>query len=130
MLTGSPRAWLIRRFIDPDARFKFVSGKGYVPEPGELRFDMFEAEFTHQGDRCSFEVLCPGPVWPIRRSSPLARSCTTSTSRTSKFGREETSGIAHLLAGLSITHKGDEQRIERGAALFDDLNEYFHKKRV
>jgi hypothetical protein len=50
-------AWLIRRFIDPGARFKFVSGKGYAPSFGELRFDMFEAEFTHQGDRCSFEVL-------------------------------------------------------------------------
>src|SRR5262249_9098138 len=43
-------AWLIRRFIDKDARFKFVPGKGYRPEPGELRFDMFEAEFTHEGD--------------------------------------------------------------------------------
>jgi hypothetical protein len=50
-------AWLIQRFIDPGARFKFVSGKGYAPSFGELRFDMFEAEFTHQGDRCSFEVL-------------------------------------------------------------------------
>src|SRR6202022_1650536 len=40
-----PSAWLIRRFIDPEARFKFVSGKGYRPDEGELRFDMFEAEF-------------------------------------------------------------------------------------
>src|SRR6201996_1609594 len=36
-------AWLIRRFLDAEARFKFVPGKGYVPERGELRFDMFEA---------------------------------------------------------------------------------------
>src|SRR4029450_4447209 len=50
-------AWLVRRFIDPAARFKFVSGKGYEPDPGELRFDMFEAEFTHSGDCCTFEVL-------------------------------------------------------------------------
>ena len=50
-------AWLIRRFIDPQARFKFVAARGYRPEPGELRFDMFEAEFSHEGDRCSFEVL-------------------------------------------------------------------------
>src|SRR5713101_6820624 len=50
-------AWLIRRFIDPEARFKFVPGKGYPPEAGELRFDMFEAEFTHDGNRCTFEVL-------------------------------------------------------------------------
>src|SRR5262249_27879711 len=50
-------AWLIRRFIDPEARFKFVPGKGYRPDEGELRFDMFQAEFTHEGDKCTFEVL-------------------------------------------------------------------------
>jgi hypothetical protein len=50
-------AWLIRRFIDPQASFKFVRAKGYRPQPGELRFDMFEGEFTHEGDRCTFEVL-------------------------------------------------------------------------
>src|SRR5215831_18759024 len=48
-------AWMIRKFIDADAGFKFVPPKGYVPEKNELRFDMFEAEFTHEGDRCSFE---------------------------------------------------------------------------
>src|SRR5690349_17856540 len=50
-------AWLIRRFIDAEAKFKFVAGKSYAPVPEELRFDMFEAEFTHEGDRCSFEVM-------------------------------------------------------------------------
>src|SRR3989442_2928642 len=50
-------AWLIRRFVDPAAKFKFVPGKGYRPEPGEIRFDMFDAEFTHEGERCTFEVL-------------------------------------------------------------------------
>ena len=49
--------WLIRKFIDPQASFKFVPSKGYVPQPGEVRFDMFEAEFTHVSDRCTFEVL-------------------------------------------------------------------------
>src|SRR6266545_8152189 len=43
-------AWFIRRFIDSDARFKFVPPKGYKAQPDELRFDMFEAEFTHEGD--------------------------------------------------------------------------------
>src|SRR5688500_3503948 len=36
-------AWLIRRFIDPEPRLKFVPPRGYVPEPGELRFDMYDA---------------------------------------------------------------------------------------
>src|SRR5262249_21658354 len=50
-------AWLIRRFIDDRPQFKFVPAKGYRPAAGELRFDMFEAEFTHEGDACTFEVL-------------------------------------------------------------------------
>jgi hypothetical protein len=49
--------WLIRRFIDPKARFSFVPAKGYRPKEGELRFDMFEGEFTHEGDNCSFETI-------------------------------------------------------------------------
>ena len=50
-------AWLIRRFIDPDARFRFVARGRPSRTKGELRFDMFEAEFTHEGDRCTFETL-------------------------------------------------------------------------
>src|SRR3954452_6962316 len=50
-------AWLVRRFVDPEAAFRFVPAKGYVPEPGELLVDMFGGEFTHERDRCSFEVL-------------------------------------------------------------------------
>ncbi|MGA7545501.1 MAG: chromate resistance protein ChrB domain-containing protein [Methyloceanibacter sp.] len=47
-------AWLIRRFIDPEAHFKFVSAKNYDAESDELRFDMFKAEFTHIGDRSGY----------------------------------------------------------------------------
>ena len=72
-------AWLIRRFIDPEASFKFVPSKGYPPQPGEVRFDMYEAEFTHEGDRCTFEVLLEArSSWTIRRCERSARSCTTS----------------------------------------------------
>ena len=47
-------AWLIRRFIDPMATFKFVPPRGYTPKAGELRFDMYQGEYTHVGDRCTF----------------------------------------------------------------------------
>ena len=75
-------AWLIRRFVDRQARFKFVPGHAYAPRRGELRFDMSEAEFTHEGDRCTFEVLVRhfGADEPALATS--ARSSTTSTSRT------------------------------------------------
>src|SRR5437868_2129429 len=50
-------AWLIRRFIYPRARFRFAPKKNHVHRSGELRFDMFEGEFTHEGDLYTFEVL-------------------------------------------------------------------------
>src|SRR5262249_31169366 len=79
-------AWLIRRFIDAKARFKFVNGKDYRTKPGEIRFDMFQAEFTHEGDRCTFEVLMERARLqdPAIRQSP--RSSTTSTCGTKSSG--------------------------------------------
>ena len=50
-------AWLIRRFIDPKARFKFVPSQGLHRGRTNSGSDMFEAEFTHEGDHCSFETL-------------------------------------------------------------------------
>jgi hypothetical protein len=46
-----------------------------------------------------------------------------------KFAREETSGIAHLITGLTMANKSDDDHMSRGAAVFDDLYEYFRKKR-
>lgn len=122
-------AWLIRRFLDPDATFKFVPGKGYRPEPDELRFDMFEAEYTHEGDHCTFEVL-------LRRfhlEEPALRSIAEIVHdidlKDAKFERPEAPGIDRLVAGIAMTHKDDSARLERGAAVFDDLYEYFRRKR-
>ena len=122
-------AWLIRRFIDPDARFKFVPPKGYKPLPGELRFDMFEAEFTHEGDRCTLEVLIQRVGLDDPALIPIAEIVHDIDLKDSKFGRQDTIGIERLIAGIAMTHKDDEVRLERGAAVFDDLYEYFRRKR-
>ena len=50
-------AWLIRKFIDARAKLRFVAEQSHHPGANEVRFDMFEAEYTHQGDQCTFEVL-------------------------------------------------------------------------
>src|SRR5262249_21624607 len=49
-------AWLIRRFIDPKARFQFIDPKE-PPRAGELRFDIVGGDFSHEGDGCTFETL-------------------------------------------------------------------------
>ena len=122
-------AWLIRRFIDPEARFKFVSGKGYRPEEGELRFDMFEAEFTHEGDKCTFEVLLERGALKDPALRAIAEIIHDIDLKDNKFGRTEVAGIRTLIEGISAASNEDSQRIARGSEVFNDLYEYFRKKR-
>jgi hypothetical protein len=122
-------AWLIRRFIDPEASFKFVPSKGYVPQEGELRFDMFQAEFTHEGDRCTFEVLSERAGLDDPAVRIIGEIVHDIDLKDAKFGREETAGIAGLIGGIVLAHQGDEQRLARGAALFDDLYRHFRSKK-
>jgi hypothetical protein len=121
-------AWLIRRFIDSNARFKFVPGKSYRPEPEELRFDMFDAEFTHEGDLCTFEVLLErfdvGDA-PLHRIAEIIHDIDL---KESKFARPETAGIALIVNAICTKHKEDGDRIERGTILFDDLYDFFKKR--
>lgn len=122
-------SWLIRRFIDPQAVIRFVPGKGHIPKPDELRFDMFEGEITHEGDRCSFEVLLgrTGIVDPALQA--IAEIVHDIDLKDSKFGHDETSGIASLIAGIAAAHADDDQRIVQGTAVFDNLHQYFRGKR-
>jgi hypothetical protein len=122
-------AWLIRRFIDPTAQFKFVAGQSHRPGRDELRFDMFEAEFTHDADRCTFEVLLDraGLADPaLRHIGEIVHDIDI---KDAKFDRPEAPGIAQLIAGIAMAHEDDAARIERSAAVFDDLLAYFRRKR-
>lgn len=122
-------AWLVRRFVDPEARFRFVAAKGYEPEPGELRFDMFGGEFTHEGDRCTFEVLLAraGPDDPALRA--IAELVHDLDLKDGRFGRPETAGLGALVEGLCAATGDDAERLARGAALLDDLHAYFRRRR-
>jgi hypothetical protein len=122
-------AWLIRRFIDPEASFRFVPSEGYLPQPGELRFDMFEAEFTHEGDRCTFEVLLERAGLGDPAVRTIGEIVHDIDLKEARFGREETAGIAGLIGGIVLAHQGDEQRLARGAAVLDDLYQYLRNKK-
>ncbi|RVG03281.1 ChrB protein [Sinorhizobium meliloti] len=122
-------SWLIRRFIDPDAVIHFVPGKGYVPNSGEIRFDMFEGEITHEGDRCSFEVLLTRAGITDPALQAIAEIVHDIDLKDAKFGREEATGIASLIAGICAANPQDEQRIAQGGPVFDNLYQYFRAKR-
>ncbi|HYU15059.1 MAG TPA: chromate resistance protein ChrB domain-containing protein [Candidatus Acidoferrum sp.] len=121
-------AWLIRRFIDPDARFKYVPARGYRPAAGELRFDMFEAEFTHEGDRCTFEVLVQRFGLTDPALGPIAEIVHDIDLKDGKFARPDAEGVARMIAGLALAHREDEARLDRGTQLFEHLYTYFRRK--
>jgi hypothetical protein len=123
-------AWMVRRFIDNNASFKFVPPKGYAPEPNELRFDMFDAEFTHEGDRCSFEVLLGRAGLDDPALTAIAEIVHDIDLKDEKFGREEAPGVKTLINGICADTRDDDKRLARGAAMFDDLYAVFHRKRA
>lgn len=122
-------AWLIRRFIDKKARFKFVPGKSYRPKAGELRFDMFEAEFTHEGDRCTFETFVHRLGLDDAALHAIAEIVHDIDLKDAKHGRPEAAGIECLIAGITSSTTDDEARLARSTAVFDDLYEFFHRNK-
>jgi hypothetical protein len=119
-------AWLIRRFLEPDAEFVFVDDPDEVPADA-TPFDMQGVELGHRGGECSFEAFLrryelDDPVlWEIARivhEADLADEL---------YDAPEAPGLDVLLRGLSLTHD-DEELLVLTAPLFDGLYEF--KKRA
>jgi hypothetical protein len=123
-------AWLIRRFIDPEARFKFAPARGYKPRSGELRFDMFEAEYTHVGEECTFQTLLRRFGLRDRALRAIGEVVHDIDCKDDRFNRPETAGVASLIRGIAAAHADDRRRMERGAAVLDDFYEFFRKQRT
>lgn len=120
-------AWLIQRWIDPQAIFKFVPAKGYTPEPGEVRFDMFDAEFGHDGDRCTFETLCARFGLAEAGLSAIAEVVHDIDLKDEKFGRPETLGVAAQIIGIASLHRDDVVRLQHGSQLFEQLLAFYSR---
>jgi hypothetical protein len=122
-------AWLIRRFIDEKATFKFVLPKQYRHAAGELRFDMFEGEYTHQGELCTFEVLLQRFKLEDPALQRLAEIVHDIDLKDDKYARPEKIGIEHLINGIAMAHDADDMRLARASAALDDLYTLFKRKR-
>jgi hypothetical protein len=120
-------AWLIRRFVDPDAEFAFVGDVAEVPA-GATPFDMRGVELGHVGGECSFETILrryelTDPVlWRIAEVVHVADLDDD------RFDAPEAPGLDVLLRGLSMIGT-DEQTLAVSGPLFDGLYEY-HRRRA
>ncbi|HKY83038.1 MAG TPA: chromate resistance protein ChrB domain-containing protein, partial [Sphingobium sp.] len=104
-------AWAIRRFIDPTARFRFVDSRQHDPRPGEYGFDMADAEFTHEGDRCSFEtLLLRAKLTDDPALVAIGEIIHDLDVADGKFARPETAGLGAMLSGVCASTDDDLQR--------------------
>lgn len=114
-------AWFIKRFVDTEASFKFIEETRYQPKGKELRYDMQEAEYTHQEELCTFEVLvntfCPDD----RGLQQIAKLVHDIDLKDDMFELPETSGIQAVLDAIVVTNNDDAKRIEQAGALLDGL---------
>lgn len=117
-------AWLIRRFIDGEARFAFAADRHTAP-PEAVPFDMFDVEFSHHGEHCTFETLCD--VFPltdpaIRRIAAIVHDLDLKDGR---FGAPEAGTLGAIVEGLQLAHGDDATLLEAGIALFESLYRSF-----
>jgi len=123
-------AWLIRRFIDRRPTFRFVEPTRYMHRDGELRFDMFEAEYSHVGDACTFETLVSQFLPDDDALREIAEIVHDIDCKDAKFRREEAAGLARMIAGIVALSPNDENRVEKGMSLFENLYAAFGGERT
>lgn len=119
-------AWLIRRFIDPQARFGFAADRDTAPRDA-LPFDMFGVEFSHQGDGCTFETLCS--VFGIREPaiSRIAAIVHDLDLKDARFGAPEGATVGAMIEGLQLAYTDDDALLAQGITLFDSLYRSFEQ---
>jgi hypothetical protein len=116
-------AWLIQRFIDPRARFAFAA----EPPPGtdkkRVAFDMFGVTFGHQGERCTFEVLCDHFGIDDKRVRHIAKIVHDVDLKDQRYGLPEAPVVAGMVEGLRATYPDDTELLTHGMAMFAALYE-------
>jgi hypothetical protein len=113
-------AWLIRRFIDADARFDFAADRKGVSEDA-VAFDMYGVELTHRGEQCTFEVLCSTFNLQEPALGVIGQIVHDLDLKDGRFGRQEAAAIALVIEGLQLSHADDHALLAQGITLFDSL---------
>jgi hypothetical protein len=122
-------SWLIRRFIDPQARFAFADDRKRVPA-GAILFDMFGVELSHHGDRCTFETLCSTFGLETPTLTRLAEVVHDLDLKDGRYGAPETPALGALVDGLQRAHRDDDDLLARGMAMFEALYLSFEASRM
>ena len=122
--------WLIRRFIDPDAEFLYVSTsdvKRIASERNAEPYDIPDVEFSHVGEQCSFDAflkffrLKEDPA--LRELAIIVRGADTNRLDLAP----QAPGLAAISLGLSRLYPDDHQMLEHGMVMYDALYAWCRK---
>lgn len=118
--------WLIRRFVDPDARFLFVPPAevlAVAAQQGAEPFDVADSGvfWSHRGELCTFDIMVEafglGTYEPLTRLAAIVRGADTDRLDTAP----EAAGLLAISLGLSRLHSDDHAQLEAGMAVYDAL---------
>jgi hypothetical protein len=122
-------AWLIRRFVDPEAEFVFVDDPDEVPEDA-TPFDMRGVELGHHGGGVSFEAILRR--YELEENEALvdiARIVHEADLEDERYDAPEARGLDVLVRGLSMV-SSDEEMLDLTGPLYDGLYEYRRRARM
>jgi hypothetical protein len=117
-------AWLIRRFINPNALIRY----GFQPEPGEIAFDMTEAHFGHQGQLCTFETMIRAFQLNEPGLQTIGEIVHEIDLRDGQYTHPEQAGVDAILKGWLMAQLSDTALESHGIALFEGLYAMFSEK--
>jgi hypothetical protein len=114
--------WLIRRFIDGDAKLAFIPPQAEMKkDPNLVYFDMAGAEFTHRDQLITFEVLVAAFGFQDRGMTRLAALVRAIDLKEDLEGLEEAKTLKDLVDGLVKITLTDDELVQRVLLIFDAL---------
>jgi hypothetical protein len=118
-------AWLIRQFIDSEAKFVFANTP--AEQPDAIPFDMFEVEFSHHDEFCTFETLVDRFGIRDRAVQRLAEMIHDADLEDDKFHRIEGFGVEQIFKGWAKEGRSDQEILQDGFNCFSGLYAQFKK---
>ncbi len=115
--------WLIKKFVDKDAEFIYVSKEQVFDKAKELDaipYDIPGAEYTHYDEECTFDYI----VKKHKLNDPALKqlSVIIRGADTHRFDlAPQAAGLWAISAGLSYNYKNDQEMLEVGMKMYDAL---------
>lgn len=117
-------AWLIKRFIAPDARFSFASPQQALRN-GQVPFDMPDVEFGHHGAHCTFETLMQRFAITDPAVTSVSHVVHDLDLKETRYAMPEGAAVNRIVDGLRRAHTDDDQLLQRGMEVVDALYRSF-----